>query len=67
MDLHTSGTYCVLDPAGKPLADTVESTGYSARAAFIRTHNRLWSKVYTLGYRVARLGVAEIDEEPAKP
>lgn len=67
MDLHTCGTYCVLDPAGNPIADTVESTGYSARATFIRTHNLLWSKAYAQGYRIARLAVAEIDEEPAKP
>lgn len=67
MDLHTPGTYCVLDPAGTPLADTVETTGYSARATFCRTYNLLWSKAYARGHRVARLTVAETHEEPAKP
>ena len=64
MDLHTQGIYCVLDPSGAPLLDTVESTGCSARATFCRTHNRRWSEAWAAGHRIARLNVAEVELLP---
>lgn len=64
MDLHTQGIYCVLDPDGAPLLDTVESTGYSARATFCRTYNKRWSTAQAAGYLIARLDVVEVSSPP---
>ena len=66
MDLHTKGIYAVAftDEQGcNILPDTVEETGYSARAEFLRKHNPgRWSFCQQRGYRIVRLGVVEVEQ-----
>jgi hypothetical protein len=63
MDLHTKGIYAVADEHDKVLLDTVEETGYSARAEFLRKHNPgRWSFCQQRGYRIVRLEVVEVEQ-----
>lgn len=65
MDLHTKGLYAVAftDRQGyNVLLDTIDETGYSARATFLRNHHPgTWSSYQSSGYRVVRLQVVEIE------
>lgn len=54
-DLHTPGIYVVLDADGAPVLETVDTTGYSARATFVREKNLLWSKAQEQGYHIVEL------------
>ena len=55
MDLHKVGMYVVIDNAGAPIQESFATTGYSARAEFCRSQNKLWSKAEAAGYRIIEL------------
>ena len=54
-DLHEHGIYVVVDDQGVPVPDTLATTGYSARAQFVRARNMFWSKAQLEGYRLVKL------------
>lgn len=56
-DWHAKGLFAVQDPEGQVLADTLDTTAYSARAKFIRNHNILWSQAEAKGYALMELAI----------
>lgn len=53
LDLHKPGLYVVLDPKDVPVEESFATTGYSARANFLRVANKRWSQSVEEGYRIA--------------
>jgi hypothetical protein len=58
IDMHKHGIYCVVDVDGDPVPETTCTTGYGARAQFMRSQNKLWGRAVEQGYRIAELQVA---------
>ena len=55
--LHEKGLFAVLGPDGEPV--TIGSTGWSARAEFLRQQRANWTKATEKGFRLVKLQILE--------
>lgn len=65
IDIHQKGIWAVLNPQGELVPQTVDETGYGARAAMVRDHNLVWSKRQEQGYSLVRLVPQVVSDLPA--
>lgn len=52
VDLFRKGVFAVKAPTGEVLFDTFEETAYSAKATFVRKHNKHFSRAQAEGYQL---------------
>jgi hypothetical protein len=66
-DMHRQGVFAVVGPDDRPVMDTFDTTGYAARATFIREHHMIWSRAEKEGYYVAEFAAVARSVPRAQP